>query len=188
MIQLRSECLMFTLPGGVAVPCSVEDVTVELIGEIVGPLSPDLVQNAASAVFHYFRVEQGKNAVSVGEFASALARVLRGFGLTVSEAEVVETPAAPCPPLDLHSLASESGSGCELFFFPLLKQAVRRKLTDSTPAQPVQLRGLRPCVKMILGAQRWSRRCQILNDEIVEYVRACFNHSDPASDCTLDLR
>jgi len=58
-------------------------VTVELIGEAAAELDPELIRMAARAVLHYFKVEMGKTAVSVGEFSRALAAVLRGFGLSV---------------------------------------------------------------------------------------------------------
>src|SRR2546428_9403662 len=86
MIQLHPDCLMFQMDGGDAIPCSAELVAVELIGEAAGALDPELVRNAARAVLHYFKVEQGKNFVSVSEFSRALAGVLRGFGLAVKTA------------------------------------------------------------------------------------------------------
>jgi hypothetical protein len=67
-------------------------VTVEFIGDAKSLLDPQLVHHAAHAVLHYFKVEQGKNQVSVGEFAQALATVLRGLGIEVGR---VMPPAAP---------------------------------------------------------------------------------------------
>ena len=56
MIQLHPDCLLFEMPGGEAIPCSAELITVNLLGEAADLLDPDLVQNAARAVIHYFRV------------------------------------------------------------------------------------------------------------------------------------
>lgn len=189
MIQLRSECLMFSLPGGGKVPCSVEEVTVELIGEATQGLDPDIVQNASSAVLHYFREELGKDCVSVGEFASALARVLRGLGLTVSEPEILRENSEPAPThLDLRNLAAASGAGHELAFFRLLKLEVQARLGRNSSCPILRVRGLRGCVKQILGARRWSFKCQSLSDEIVGYVRECLSQLATTPNLALDLR
>src|SRR5258708_27735223 len=120
MIQLRPDCLLFETPGGEAIPCSAELMTVNLLGEAADLLDPDLVQNAARAVIHYFKVEQGKTFVSMREFSLALAKVLRGFGMSFNSAEAA---APPCriSESDLRQLACESGTSFELAFFPRLR-------------------------------------------------------------------
>jgi len=139
-------------------------------------LDPELVQNVASAVLHYFKVEQGKSFVSVQEFSRALATVLRGFGISVDAHE-----AAPRPrrigESDLRELACESGKGFELAFFPRLREELRQQLNRSP--QVVRFKGLRSCVKQLAGARRWTGRCQCLSDQIVDYLRHCLSH-DPA--------
>ena len=40
MIQLHSHCLVFETADGEHIPCSVEDVSVEVIGEIIGKRRP----------------------------------------------------------------------------------------------------------------------------------------------------
>jgi hypothetical protein len=77
----------------------------------------------------------------------------------------------------LEELARESGEGCELFFFPRLRDELRQRLQQ----EPRLLRfsGLRGCVKRLTGARRWSGRCQCLQDQIVEYLRECLS-AEPA--------
>ena len=72
---------------------------------------------------------------------------------------------------DLSVLACESGKGCELFFFPRLRDVLMQHLTRQPKV--VRFRGLRRCVKQLVGAQRWTLRCRELRDEIVAYVRQC---------------
>lgn len=181
MIQLKADCLIFQTAGGEQIPCSAELVAIELIGEAAKSLDPELVRNASAAVLHYFKNELGRNFVSVGEFSQALERVLRGFGLQVvsqeskSQVRIVES--------DLRELACVSGKGFELFFFQHLREEIRGRL-DQSP-HLIRFLGLRGCVKQIVGARRWSRRCQLLNDQIVDYLRACLTLEPRKQDCAL---
>jgi len=68
-------------------------------------------------------------------------------------------------------LALETGQGRELFFFPRLRAELQRHLQQAP--RVVRFRGLRGCVKQLTGARRWSRRCETLELEIVDYLRQC---------------
>jgi hypothetical protein len=182
MIQLNSDSLLFEMPGGEAIPCSAETVTIQLIGAANSLLDPELVRNAARAVLYYFKVEQGRSFVSVCEFSEALAVVLRGFGLDVKDSSATES-ARRIIESDLRRLACESGKGYELAFFPLLHDELLHQL-DQSP-QVLRFHGLRSCVKQLVGARRWTDRCQRLNDQIVEYLRHCLNAEARAKECAL---
>jgi hypothetical protein len=194
MIQLHPDALFFKTSNGEIIPCSAEQVTVEFIGDAKSLLDPQLVQHAAHAVLHYFKVEQGKNQVSVGEFAQALATVLRGFGLEVSDSDTAEPPTptpAPAPATggrpvveaDLRQLAFDSGKGFELLFFSRLREELRCQLRRSP--RFIRFKGLRGCVKQLAGARRWNGRCQQLNDQIVGYLRDCLNTETRPDPCSM---
>ena|SRR6185369_14044962 len=173
MITLATDCLLFQLANGESVPFSAEMISVELTGDSSCKFEPQFVQHAANAVFHYFKHDLGRISVTVGEFAGALEKVLRGFGLY---AQSPDTNAPSSPRIvesDLQQLAFESGKGCELFFFPRLRDELRGQLRHSP--QVLHFRGLRSCVKKLTGAQRWCPRCQTLHDQIVEFLRNCFS-------------
>ena len=182
MIQLHPDFLLFEMPGGEAIPCSAELISVNLLGEAADVLDPDLVQNAARAVLHYFKIEQGKAFVSMREFSRALATVLRGFGMSVNSAEA-EAPPRRISESDLRQLACESGKGFELAFFPLLREELRQQLNQSPHV--VRFKGLRSCVKQLAGARRWTERCQSLSDQIVDYLRHCLSNDPGAKSCSL---
>jgi hypothetical protein len=192
MIHLRPDCLVFKTADGENIPCSAHEVTVELMGDSAKWLDQEMVEHAAEAVLHYFRTEKGQNIVSVAEFSEALERVLRGLGLDVKAAgaDAAETASTPslAPPriveTDLQHLVDEASLGCELVFFPRLRDAVRRELLDGTPLL-LRFRGLRPCVKKLAGAKRWGTHCQTLNDQIVEYLRTCLTTETRAAGCAL---
>jgi hypothetical protein len=184
MIQMHPDTLMFETSDGEIIPCSAEQVTIEFMGEATSELDPELIRNAARAVLHYFKVEQGKNQVSVGEFAQALTSVLRGLGLQVRESGANPVTAqAPITESDLRQLASDSGKGFELAFFVGLRAELRSKLRQSPCV--LRFKGLRGCVKQLAGARRWNGRCQQLNDQIVDYLRTCLLSEKRPSACSL---
>jgi hypothetical protein len=188
MIQLKSDCLIFQTHDGEQIPCSAEWVTLELMGEGAQLVDPEVVHHASAAVLHYFKHELGRQSVSVGEFALALEKVLRSFGLSVY-ADHLEGPAENPPPLrvaesNLNDLASNAASqGFELGFFPQLRQELKSKL-DGSP-HIVRFHGLRDCVKQLAGAGRWNRRCQSLDDQIVDFLRCCWETEAGRHSCTL---
>jgi hypothetical protein len=175
------------MPGGDNLPCSAEEVTLELLGEAVDKLDQETIQHAARAVLHYFRVELERQVVTIGEFAETLAKVLRDLGLQV-ETDGVDLPAPTrrVVQADLSHLARETGRGLELVFFNRLREQLRTHL-EAGP-HVVQFHGLRGCVKAIMGTPRWNQRCQQLNDQIVNYLRACLSAEPAAANCALVVR
>ena len=53
------------------------------MGEGAEWIEPEILHHASAAVLHYFKHELQRQFVSVGEFALALEKVLRSFGLSV---------------------------------------------------------------------------------------------------------
>ena len=156
------------------------------MGEGAAMVDPDVVQHVAAAVLHYFKHEQSRDYVSVGEFAVALEKVLRGFGLSVyADAEPSRKPASQWHVVEanLQELASAAGKGFELVFFPYLRAELKNKLEQSPSV--VRFRGLRGCVKQLSGSERWNRRCQNLNDQIVDYLRGCWQTERASQSCAL---
>ena len=170
MIALASDCLVFEMAGGESIPFSSDMISVEVLGEASQWLDQQFVHEAAKAVFYYFQHEMGRKTVTVAEFSEAMENVLRGFKLK-PESQAPATPQLRIHEADLSRLASESGAECELFFFPRLRDELRR-LLQQTP-RVLRFRGLRGCVKKLAGARRWTGRCQNLQDQIVAYLRQC---------------
>jgi hypothetical protein len=188
MIQLNADCLIFQTNDGQQVPCSAEWVTLELMGEGAQLVDPEVVRHASAAVLHYFKHELQRQFVSVAEFAAALEKVLRSFGLSVYADNQSSTtvPEGERRVLDsnLQMLASSAtAEGFELLFFPQLRQELQRQLQQGP--QVVRFRGLRDCVKQLAGSPRWNRRCQCLNDQIVEFLRSCWERERASQSCAL---
>jgi hypothetical protein len=171
------------LSTGEAIPCSAQQMTVELLGEAAHLVDEEVVKNAAEAVLHYFKSELGRTTVTTAEFSQALEHVLRGLGFDVQSQASVNTPPPRVSESDLRMLAFESGKGFELIFFTKLRNELKAKLTESP--QVVRFSGLRGCVKQLVGAKRWGGKCQALNDQIVEYLRTCLSAEFAAKQCAL---
>ena len=170
MITLASDCLLFQMANGERVPFSAEMITVEISGDTAKWLDQEFVTHAAKAVFHYFRAELGRQTVTVAEFAEAMEKVLGGF----AEPDAPKDESVPSVlESDLSRLAREFGQGCELIFFPRLRRELRQQLQQAPKV--VRFRGLRGCVKQLVGAQRWSGRCQGLEEQIVRFLRECLS-------------
>jgi hypothetical protein len=108
-----------------------------------------------------------------------LEKVLQHLGYTIhshgTPADISES--------DLGYLAGEPGDDLELAFFPRLRDELRRGLKHSP--RVLHFHGLRGCVKRIAGARRWSSRCEILQDQIVAYLRECLSAEPAQNQCAL---
>jgi hypothetical protein len=183
MIQLRSDCLIVKQPSGNDGPSTAEAIAVQLLGPQAAGLNAELLREICAAVLHYFRDELGKTSISVVEFAQALRRVLEQFGCM---AQITVTPPASeprVPEADLRILACRAGKGFELTFFQTLRDELRDLLRQSP--EVIRFKGLRGCVKQLVGARRWSRRCEVLSDQIVQYLRLSLSHDVGAGSCSL---
>ena len=181
MNPTKTDCLMFQTTTGQQILCSAEWVSLELIGDGVVQINPEMVRHASAAVLHYFKHEMNRETVSVGEFAAALEKALRGMGLGV----VTETRPESLLVLesDLVELMKSAGENGELFFFPHLRQELKRHLGASP--QIVRFNGLRACAKQLAGADRWSRRCEDMSDRLVDYLRTCWVSETGSQTATL---
>lgn len=188
MIQLRSDCLVFEVSGGDKIPCSAETVTLELLGDSVGLLDPHTVREAAAAVLHYFREDLGRDTVTVAEFTEVLERVLRGLGLNVKASDgaaPAEAPAGSVAAADLEVLYVQSG-GHALTFFSRLREQLRSLLETSPPA--LHLIGLKRSAQRLASRRRWCPATEAASDEIVRFVRACWQSGAGRAGCTLVIR
>ena len=181
MILLHSDCLLFQLKNGESIPCAANMISVEIVGESNGLLDPEMLRHAAASVFHYFKFELEREAVTIGEFSGALEKVLGHLGYTIHAGAAAR--AREISEADLGLLARESSDSLELFFFPRLRDELRLRLRQSP--RVLRFRGLRGCAKQLAGARRWSARCELIQDQIVEYLRGCLTAEPEQHKCAL---
>ncbi|EEF60489.1 hypothetical protein [Pedosphaera parvula] len=185
MIILADDCLIFRTSDGENIPYSAEMISVELMGETAQLFDPEFIKHAAAAVFHFFKNDLKREAVTIAEFSEALEQVLRGFKLD-AQTPSLETAIPRVVQSDLTKLVADSDKGCELLFFPRLRDELRTQLQQSP--QMLCFQGLRNCVKQLVGAQRWSVRCQQVEDQIVEFLRTCMCKETHGTSCALVVK
>jgi len=184
MIALQSDCLIFQLTNGESVPCSAEMITIEIVGNCDGMIPPEVLHHAASSVFHYFKIELEREMVTVGEFALALEKALHGLGLTLfADQQPEPQPHPQTLEANLDVIAQEAGDSLELFFYQRLRNELRAKLRCSP--RVLHFHGLRGCAKQLAGAQRWSARCEKMQEQIVGYLRECLVAEPEQKECAL---
>jgi len=171
MIALASDCLLLRVAGGECIPFSADMISIELMGPAARTFEPEVIYNAAKAVFYYFQNELGRNTVTADEFSSALEKALSG--LKPASSSAAPHPALPVLESDLIRLATEAEGGCELFFFPRLREEFRVQLQQEPSV--LRFKGLRGCAMTLAGARRWTARCQSLSEQIVVFLRECAN-------------
>ena len=169
MIALASDCLLFQLASGESVPLSAEMISIELMGGTAEWFDSEFVRHAANAVFHYFKQDLDRQTVTVGEFAGALEKVLRGF--TPAGAGARAPRSQEWRSRTWAGWRANRERALELFFFPRLREELRHKMRQAP--QVVRFRGLRSCVMQLAGARRWTRRCQTIEEQIVSFLRGC---------------
>lgn len=183
MILQRSDCLVFETASGECIPCSAEELTIELIGNGSKAMTPELVQNAASALLHYFKHDLGKEKVTIGEFTEALVDLLRRLGYEVTESGAVVEEKTAFVELSLENVLQGLGASLEIAFFNRLRTEVHNRLHEGT--QGLRVVGLRSCVKQLSGARRWNGRCRELSDQIVQFLRECLSAEPQLKRCEL---
>jgi hypothetical protein len=176
MIALRNDCLLVAKEDGGFVPCSIEQLTLEVVGGAADAIDPEWLRQAAASVLHYFKTDLGRTHVTVEEFAEALTRVLAGLGLTAEVADIKTTPAGPVDGriwrADLRQIAVQSGKLGELGFLQHLREEFRQGLQEEPSA--VEFLGLRGCVKQLAGRKHWCPACDRLQGWIIDSLRSWY--------------
>jgi hypothetical protein len=181
MIALAADCILLRQSNGEYYPATSGAIAIEVFTEGESPFDEAFVKEASAAVLHYFKNEAGRESVTLGEFAEALEKVLKGFKFPASPGarDAVDRVLEA----DLQQLAAESGEAFELNFFPRLRDELRSQLRQSP--QVLHFRGLRNCVKRLTGARRWTARCQSLQEQIVNFLRECLSAEPHPEPCAL---
>lgn len=167
MIALATDCILLRRGNGELEPVNAQAISIEVVSDGHSPFDEDFIKEASTAVLHYFKNEEGRDAVTLGEFAEALEKVLLGFSHETMKS--CSKDAARVVDADLQGLVTDAAF--ELTFFSQLRTELRTHLQLSP--QVLRFHGLRQCVLRLAGARRWTTRCENLRGQIVEYLREC---------------
>lgn len=96
-----------------------------------------------------------------------IEKALSSIGLSRIAERMDRTP----PPMrvSLSDLARRAGTGYELGFFHLLGEALQSAASGG--ACRIELHGLRSAVRRLVGAKKWTERCESLQRLIVSFIQ-----------------
>jgi hypothetical protein len=169
MIQLRDDIVWVREADGRLSPFSERRLAISIYqaAKSGGESDPLLAEAVAVAVREFIGAVHPDAAIERRDLASLVASILAALGYTkVSTAYLLRQRRAE---INLARLAVETESGIELDFFRRLDLALMELGEPRT--RRVQLTGLRECVMKLKGAQRWTKACSGMADEIVSFVR-----------------
>lgn len=120
----------------------------------------------AKGIVLYLKERFPANSIGIEELFEKIARTLRAVGFDHVAGHL--EPFAPPARLSLSRLAEAAGPGFELRFFQLLGERI--EVLRSQGTRQVHCSELRDAVSQLCSTRRWSRKCQDLQDEILDYV------------------
>jgi hypothetical protein len=167
MIALAADCILLRRNNGELEPLNSQAISIEVVSDGQPPFDEDFIKEASTAVLHYFKSEEGRDSVTLAEFAEALEKVLVGFNPESQKTGCKD--ACRVVDADLQGLVADAAF--ELTFFSQLRSELRTHLRRSP--QVLRFHGLRQCVLRLAGARRWTPRCENLRSQIVDYLREC---------------
>ncbi|MBL9155091.1 MAG: hypothetical protein JNK37_21595 [Verrucomicrobiales bacterium] len=128
---------------------------------------PDwLADDVCKGIESYLKNHYPGTVIDLPDLFVRIKRTLGQLGLGDFAAQVNE--AAPPVRISLPDLARRAGPGFELLFFELLKNRFREAADGG--ARRLICYGLRPCVKQLATATKWTVRCGRLETEIMAFL------------------
>jgi hypothetical protein len=143
-----------------------------------------LAEHVAESVMAYLMLQFEENTITIPALTQAVASALQVIGY--AEVAAHFAPGLPGATVSLEEMAQEAGTGYELFFFQRLAGKLQTLLDSGTTY--FDLVGLAPCVKRLRSRKCWSRECEALRSEIVDFVRNQTEHAPGANEITVQLR
>jgi hypothetical protein len=181
MILLEQDCLLIVTESGESFPCLADNIQIELAEGAASWLSPELVQEAIQAVSYYFRNDLHKNSVTITEFTNTLQTVFRGLGLAAET--TADCFSSRVMESNLCAVAEAAGWTLELWFYPRLREELRRQITRSPHV--LRFTSLQECARRLAGVKRWNKRCTEISDQINRFIRDCLVRESSVSNCSL---
>lgn len=169
MIALRDCLPLIELPNGQAV-CFEQDWLVRSLARAASKAGYSrwwLAEHVAESVTEYLRTQREINILPVDELSTAVKAALEVIGYR--EVAGHFEAGRPRVRVSLVELARDAGAGYELAFFELLTQRIRQLLAENV--SDFEFVGLNSCVRRLSGMKSWSRSCETLRSEIIDFTR-----------------
>jgi hypothetical protein len=124
----------------------------------------------SKAVIEYLRERFPSAFITIDQLYDKIARVLGHMGWDDIAAQLDRKP--PPVKISLMEIAELASHGYELEFFRILRHRLEEAAT--TGCQQILLHGLRDATKHLCRTARWSRACDQLTSDIVDFTQAHF--------------
>ncbi len=121
------------------------------------------------SLFLYLKERFDSSVITVGELFEKLRLTLTALGFNDIASHLHdEIPPMAISLVRMANEASVSG-GYELSFFRRLAESLDAAVGSET--RVIHMRGLKPAVRRLCGAKRWSPSCEALHGEILTFVQ-----------------
>lgn len=125
-----------------------------------------LAEDISKGVENFLANHYPGSVIDSEELFDKIDATLSKLGLDHVADRLDKTP--PPVRISLSELARRAGNGYELVFFTLLEEQVRSAASGGVPQ--VECYGLEKCVRQLSSARKWSRRCELLQNEITAFL------------------
>jgi hypothetical protein len=169
MIAFRNDLPLVALPNGQAHAFDPEwlFVSLESAARRAGYPNWWLCEHVTESVTLHLKTQFTAASVSCADLETTVRSVLQCIGY--SEVGNVFSFTPPTREISILQIARQAGSGYELAFFDLLARQIQDVVLNA-PNHFI-LCGLEPAVKLLRSKKAWSRDCEALRSEIVEFAR-----------------
>ena len=169
MIALRDNLPLIEMPNGEAVAFERDWLVRSLAraAQLAGYDKWWLAEHVAESVTAFLRDQNSVTVLAIDKLTSAVQSVLQVIGYGEIGRHFSPTPLRV--QISLVELARAADTGYELAFFEILG----RRLSELAGQKNAhfELIGLEPCVKLLRSRKTWSRDCDALRSEIVNFTR-----------------
>jgi hypothetical protein len=126
-----------------------------------------LTDHVTESIAFYLHLRNGENVVAFSQLSQTVRYVLKVIGYK----EIIPyfAPAPPPISISLLDIAHQAGTGYELVFFDLLEKRINALI--ETGVDNLHLCSLHPCVKYLQRTKVWTRACDSVREEIVNFIR-----------------
>lgn len=167
MISLPSELPYIRVGSCSLVLCEPEWLSTTLHRAANGTDVPEWIVSDISRGVENFLANHYKGTyIDSEDLFTRIAKTLSSMGLAHIAARIDRTP--PPVRISMSELARRAGSGYELLFFQLLSDSIHSAVASGP--QRVELHGMKSGIRRLMGARRWSERCELLREELNEYI------------------
>jgi len=125
-----------------------------------------LAQDFYFSILRYLEEEYPEPGIALKELSGLLQKILclTGYEDIAAHFQLSRPPVR----VSLGHLAAQAGGGYELAFFALLEEQLQGILRSGS--QNAHFVHLGSCVRSLVSAKKWSKKCSLLMDEIISYI------------------